>query len=417
MKLPIWMYWEGHRPEWISMCERTVRAHADDVRVLSPEDFDLIRDCDRDIDLSGLCVAHRADFIRSYLLRRHGGLWIDSDCIVIKDLQPWLNRLAKYEFIGYKERQQHVANNFMAARPRSPIAREYYWRVCSLLRSRAPLSWLTLGSDALTRVLKELKRPWLQIGYELVQPICWSQPELFFAIRAQDEHAAVFNERSICYMLANQVLTRYSQANPTSSLTDEGTFFQYIYNRAVAGGSSVPETRSLMAAPSRSWRHIPFCEEMIRAIMPLNVLDTEIGFGVWGMVVREICERRHGQIHRENWRVSIEGIASSPARVEEYHHHFYSWIHIGEPRAILAASSTRWDLAFVSNVQSLVPAMEKSDYVLMVLPIAASERFDRLAHLPIPPARSCFFDEPGDSGYGVFVFSLKDPMSLGRPDT
>jgi hypothetical protein len=415
MKLPIWMYWEGHRPEWISMCERTVRAHADDVRVLSPEDFDLMRDCDRDIDVSGLCVAHRADFIRSYLLRKHGGLWIDSDCIVIKDLQPWLNRLAQYEFIGYKERQGHVANNFMAARPGSSIATEYYRRICSLLRSRTQLSWLTLGSDALTSVLSELNRPWLQIGYELVQPICWSQPRLFFAIRQPAQHAAAFNERSICYMLANQVLRRYSQDNPVPSLIDEGTFFQYLYNCAVAGGNAVPETRSPMSAPSRSWRHIPFCEEIIRAIMPLNVLDTEIGFGVWGVVVREICDHQRGQIYRENWRVSLEGIASWPSQVEEYHHHFYSWIHIGEPRAILAASSRHWDLAFVSNVQSLVPALEKSNYVLLVLPISASDRFDGLTHWPVSPLRSCSFVEPGDSGFGVFLFSLKDPMALGRP--
>src|SRR5262245_22328747 len=98
MSVPVWIYWEGPRPEWISWCHQTIRAHAKDVRLLSPEDFDSLRDRDRDIDLSPLSILHRSDYIRAFLLHRFGGLWVDSDCLVMQDLEPWLNRLEDFEF-------------------------------------------------------------------------------------------------------------------------------------------------------------------------------------------------------------------------------------------------------------------------------------------------------------------------------
>ncbi len=88
---PVWQYWEGPKPPWIEACHATVRAHAADVRLLGPEEFDALRgDADRDIDLSALHVCHRSDYIRAFLLAKYGGLWIDSDAIVMQDLTPTL---------------------------------------------------------------------------------------------------------------------------------------------------------------------------------------------------------------------------------------------------------------------------------------------------------------------------------------
>jgi len=234
MTLPVWMYWEGERPDWISCCERTVRFHVKDVRILSPSDFDALRVCDRDIELSSLCPAHRADFIRAFLLRYYGGLWLDADCLVLKDLQPCLDLLNRHEFVGYRERQGHVANNFMAACPDTRIITAFYENICSILRKRSRLHWLTLGSTSLTRVIRQLKLSWFEVDRNLIQPVCWSRPGVFFAIAGDKRHAARINERSICYMLANTTMRLWSRFHPHRSLLEDGTFFRYVYQRALA---------------------------------------------------------------------------------------------------------------------------------------------------------------------------------------
>src|SRR5262249_20214914 len=111
-ELPVWMYWEGECPAWIRECQQTVFKHAPRVELLTPEKFDALWDCDRDIDLTRLHVAHRADFIRAFLLAKHGGLWIDSDCLVMQPLAPVLERLQHYDFVCHRERQGHFSNGF-----------------------------------------------------------------------------------------------------------------------------------------------------------------------------------------------------------------------------------------------------------------------------------------------------------------
>jgi len=409
VNLPVWLYWEGEKPGWISCCEETVRAHAQNVHHLSSADFENLRCSDRDIDLSRLCVAHRADFVRSFLLYRYGGLWIDADCLVMRDLEFVLGKLERCEFIGFRERQGHVANNFMAARPNSAITAEYYRCVCDILRSGQTLAWTTIGSTALTPVLSKLTIPWLQLGYDLIQPICWSQPGEFFVIRPDAEHAACFNERSICYMLSNNTAQGYAAAHPSRSLLDEGTFFRWLYNRALRPVEVSRHVR--LPLTPQSWFHIPFCVDAIRHISPSRVLDVGVGYGRWGMLVRDVCDEAEDRSYRENWQVHLEGIANSVTDVEEYHHHFYNWIHVGNPEVLLEAMTRGWDLLFIGQTEGLDRALDISSYVILTTmhPEAGWDGPD-----PIFPAcliRELRFTEAGVK-YAVFLLSRLDPRQL-----
>ncbi|WP_449436491.1 capsular polysaccharide synthesis protein [Pedobacter steynii] len=138
-----------------------------------------MRDCDLDIKIEDLYVAHRADFIRAFLLKKFGGLWIDSDCVVIKSIQPLIDILNMYDFVGYRERSGDVTNNFMGASLNSTIASNYYNRVCKILRSGQQINWLTIGSEALTATLNEGKASWYELKVEQIQPVCWSNPAAF----------------------------------------------------------------------------------------------------------------------------------------------------------------------------------------------------------------------------------------------
>lgn len=234
MNLPVWMYWVGECPAWIKACMATVFAHAPDVRLLTPAEFDAMWDVDRgDIDVTRLLyVSHRSDFIRSFLLARHGGLWIDADCVVLRPLQPILDLLPEHDFLGYFEEQDHIATNFIGAQPGSRIAAAYYQRNCDILRSRQHLGWLSLTSFALTDAIAAVGIPWKRLDQDLVQPISWSKPEEFFTIQNKEGHAHVFNDRSFCYMLANTIVRQVQEARSTPDLMDPDTFFSYLLDRA-----------------------------------------------------------------------------------------------------------------------------------------------------------------------------------------
>jgi hypothetical protein len=202
----VWTYWEGPCPAWIRACRRTIISHAPQIRLLTPETFNLLRDRDRDIDLSRLQPAHRADYIRAFLLQRYGGLWIDADCLVMKSLKEVLALLEEHDFIGHRERAGLISNAFIAARPGSRIASALYQRVCEFLRSRKRLYWNALGADPLTDIVANDSRGWYELPCERIQPICWSCPEEFFVERDEAEHERVFDPDALCYMLSNALL-------------------------------------------------------------------------------------------------------------------------------------------------------------------------------------------------------------------
>lgn len=232
MSLPVWLYWEGELPQWIEQCRNTVFAHAPKVQLIGAESFKAIRDCDKDINLDSLCIAHRADFIRSYLLAKYGGLWVDSDCVVIHSLLPLLQLAQESDFIGYRERGGYVSNNFMAAKQNSKIANAYYKCVCAILRSGEKIEWLTLGSTALRATIKQCNIPWHELDVEKIQPICWSNPSAYFIKASDEEHEKRLNNTSYCYMLSANMVGGYMKQNPLECLLQENTFFSFLIRKS-----------------------------------------------------------------------------------------------------------------------------------------------------------------------------------------
>jgi hypothetical protein len=234
--LPVWTYWEGTCPAWIRACRRTLARHVPNLRLLGPETFERLRarDPDRSVDLSHLHVAHRADFIRAFLLQRFGGLWIDADCLVMQPLAPVLELLREYDFIGYRARGGVISNAFIGARRGSRIADAYYKRVRQAVANKRRFSWNWLGGDLLTEVVTHDSRGWHELPADKVQPICWSRPQDFLAQRDEAAHERAVNRDAFAYMLSNVELgKRFPEAGRRGYLLHERTFFMHLLRRSL----------------------------------------------------------------------------------------------------------------------------------------------------------------------------------------
>lgn len=426
-RLPVWMYWEGECPEWIRKCQETVFAHAADVRLLSPTDFDKLRDGDRDIDLKRLHVAHRADYIRAFLLARYGGLWIDSDCLVMQSLGPTLDSLRDYDFMAHRERSGYVANNFIAARPGSKIAGAFYKRICDTLRSRKPLGWISLGGEPLTELLKATDVGWCEIESEIIEPIGWDNPGAFFAVNSSSEHQRLLNRRAICYLLSNCEVQRFQAANPSRTLLEEGTFFNYLVSKALdKDGPAAPASDEVLAMPK--FQHIPFCIDAVVELAPTRVLDVGVGLGRWGMLIREFCEGPNPKVDREHWKVHLEGIQPFEESSQKDHLFFYDHVHAANGNGIAERIQDRWDLVIIADMLERWPkevgsvilerALETADYVLVDSPIATGMGRNGNGHWSVGdflakrPVRLTVYNHPAGAGYGTFLLSRNDPKHL-----
>jgi SAM-dependent methyltransferase len=368
MALPVWIYWEGECPEWIKECQRTIFAHAENVKLVTPDEFEKLRDVDLDIDLKRLSPPQRADFIRAFLLTKFGGLWIDSDCLVMQSLQPLLNLLSKNDFLFHRERSGFVSNGFIGACPGSRIADGLYRRLCEILRSGRPLGWTSLGSEPLTEIINTSNAPCYELQCELIQPICWSQPEAFFQVKHSVDHERNFDEQAICYMLSNNSFKRFYATNGPRNLLDEGTFFRYLLKRAL-GEQEQTDIEIGNSKSAGSWQQIPFCIEAMLDIAPAKVLDVGIGFGRWGVLLREFANAGKEEPLRVIGIETQRATAVEPARL------FYDRIHPGKPLEIIDGINERWNLVIFGEElrewsaaaaeEILAKALNISDYVLV----------------------------------------------------
>ncbi len=375
-KLPVWFYWEGKRPQWIELCHQTIVANSPETRFLTPEIFAEMWTEDCDIDLSHLYVAHRADFIRAYLLAKFGGLWIDADCIVTQDLSGLIEKLGEVDFIAHRERSGYFANCFMGAKKDSVIAAELYARICRFLRENRRISWLEIGSKPLTEILHTTDAPFLEIECERIQPICWSQPEKFFALGNRAEHERNFNENAICYMLSNGAVINYQNKNPNADLTAENSFFSYAVRRALK--EITAETKTLQPENDRlrqngnRLKSLSFYLEMIDRIAPQKVLDADVGSGRWAMLLRDFFESSNGANEAQ---MKIEAVVETKPKNTEILNSFYDRVQTGKLENSLKTIEDKQNLLIFGdyltrngnfqNPQILEQSLNLSDYVLL----------------------------------------------------
>jgi len=428
----VWMYWEGECPEWIRLCQQTIIRHGANVRLLSAGDFDSIRDTDRDIDLSRLHVAHRADFVRSFLLARFGGLWVDSDCIVMSSLDSILKELEKHDFVAHRERSGYFSNGFIAARRNSQIALELYGRICGALRSGQTLGWMSLGGGPLTKILNETSIPWRELPCEMVQPICWSNPGAFFAVRSTEEHGAAIDAGALCYMLSNTEVQRYQAKNTQEDLLARGTFFKYLIERSLTTEREA-ECLPLGADRAAAWRWLPFCLDAISDVSPSTLLDLSEDNGRWGILLREYLEQPN--VRAGGQRIHAQAVESDDCRIPSHLCTYYDEVLSRHNGTDPLLGDRRWDLIILgqsilkkslaegspaTGVTALDHALARADYVLMsgVTLRQLSERtqpvehWDLTAFLSVSPVRYAIYCWDVRGQTGSFLFSRIDPKGL-----
>lgn len=104
----IWMYWENKKnttkPIYLDICYDTIMKHCkDDFNIYLLNEKTILKfipDLRRDLNKK-LSIQQKSDYIRYILLYKYGGIWIDSDTIVLKNLITIIKKLKIYNFIGF----------------------------------------------------------------------------------------------------------------------------------------------------------------------------------------------------------------------------------------------------------------------------------------------------------------------------
>ena len=106
----IWLYWQNKTPEsvkppYLDLCLETVKKHCNDSFEIIVLDDQMIPVVSRSIDPNFVNIeplAMRADYIRFCLIHEFGGIWLDCDIIVSKDLSFMIEDLKTHNFVAFE---------------------------------------------------------------------------------------------------------------------------------------------------------------------------------------------------------------------------------------------------------------------------------------------------------------------------
>jgi len=114
-------------------------------------------------------------------------------------------------------------------------------------------------------------------------------------------------------------------------------------------------------------------------IEPKRVVDIGVGFGRWGMTLREFAEVWFNRVLPHQWEIDIEGVEAFEGSIVDYHREFYNRIHIGDALDVLPGLEGGWSLAILGDVlehfyksdgeRLLADLVERADYVMVNLPL------------------------------------------------
>ena len=114
-------------------------------------------------------------------------------------------------------------------------------------------------------------------------------------------------------------------------------------------------------------------------IEPKRVVDVGVGFGRWGMTLREFAEVWFNRVLPHEWEIDIEGVEAFEGSIVDYHREFYNRIHIGDALEVLPSLEGGWNLAILGDVlehfyksdgeRLLADLVERADYVMVNLPL------------------------------------------------
>lgn len=233
----IWSYWEGPVFPLLSLCIESMQRHNPSARLLNETTFHDWRGNGPLPDFKDRCIAHKSDWLRFRLLREHGGLWVDADCIVMKPLQPVLDLLPLVHLAAYDDGHgKNYGCGFLLAPKGGHHITDIDEAVTRRMMDPRPLHWLELTDGSIKDIVLKYHegKGFLKLDRNMFEPVSWNGSWDAFFERAPDRvHEARFNPTAFTYMLSNNSLGDRAKKMTRQQLLEGDYFISYVLRKAL----------------------------------------------------------------------------------------------------------------------------------------------------------------------------------------
>jgi hypothetical protein len=247
MNRTIYMYWENRkgsaRPAYLDLCLETIRRHSPSYDILLFDDRsvrELLPDLREDIFRTHE-IAHRADYIRARIVHEYGGIWLDSDLVLLREIEVE-GALREHDFVGCGYEYGRPSIWFFAANKGASVLGKWIEGMDRVLdrKKRNPLSrirsyrfkWAELGYDILWKLFEGYD--YHHYEFRRFAPVRWDDWEMFF--REDVDPGEIVDRETIAVMLYNKFMFEPLRDLTREDLLASGNLLGKLYRLSLGVG-------------------------------------------------------------------------------------------------------------------------------------------------------------------------------------
>jgi len=177
----LYLYWVGKEYNLIKLLRELIQLHSTHgkgYKVHLITDQNIQDYVSRPDYFHQLCPAHQADFVRVHVICEYGGIWLDSDTLVIDSLDTLFDKLDSGNGFFLKENNATLFNGVFGSRKQTPLMLEWKNQLIHKLNAKhEKISWCEIGNEMLQTIYQQ--QSYLYQDYEIMNgldtmyPVNW----------------------------------------------------------------------------------------------------------------------------------------------------------------------------------------------------------------------------------------------------
>ena len=155
----VYLYWVGNEYKLISILRNLIYLHS-----TNSKGYNVILITDKNItdyiknipnDFTKLCPAHQADFVRVNVICEYGGIWLDSDTLVLDSLDSLFDLVEIKNGFFIKENNNILCNGVFGSKPNTELMIKWRNEINNELNyTKGNIGWSGIGSNIMQNIYK-----------------------------------------------------------------------------------------------------------------------------------------------------------------------------------------------------------------------------------------------------------------------
>lgn len=237
----IYLYWIGKEYKLINILRNLIYLHSTNgkgykVNLITDKNINNYIQNIPDY-FTRLCPAHQADFVRVNVICEYGGIWLDSDTLVLDKLDSLFDYIENKNGFFIKENNNILCNGIFGSKPMTPLMNKWKTEMLNILdKKKEHINWGDIGNDLLQKMYTTSSYLYADYnifnGLDNLYPVNWNRCVGEFIDKPYDNYKTIIREYQPLLVLVNSVYKRLESMTEQEILAGKMPL-NYFINKSI----------------------------------------------------------------------------------------------------------------------------------------------------------------------------------------